>query len=73
MGGEQMGSNRAAVSMRVLSERLVGNYEIVATKKETEKLPLNELQEWSEIVLFPSAIATRLQKEVLVTEISCNM
>ncbi len=43
-----MGTNRAAVSLRVLSERLVGNYEIVATEKEVEKLPLNELQEWSE-------------------------
>jgi hypothetical protein len=31
--------------MRVLSERLVGNYEIVATEKETEKLSLNEVQE----------------------------
>ena len=27
---------------------MVGNYEIVATEKEEEKLPLNELQEWSE-------------------------
>jgi hypothetical protein len=45
MGGEQMGTNRAAASMRVLSERLVGNYERVATEKEAEKLPLNELQE----------------------------
>jgi hypothetical protein len=34
--------------MRVLSERLVGNYKIVATEKEAEKLPLNELQEWPE-------------------------
>jgi hypothetical protein len=48
MGGEQMGTNRAAASMRVLSKRLVGNYEIVATQKETEKLPLNDLQEWPE-------------------------
>ncbi len=48
MGGEQMGTNRTAVSLRVLSERLVGNYEIVATEKEVEKLLLNELQEWSE-------------------------
>jgi hypothetical protein len=45
VGGEQMGTNRAASSMRVLSERLVGNYEIVATEKEAEKLPFNELQE----------------------------
>jgi hypothetical protein len=34
--------------MRMLSERLVGNYEIVATEKEAEKLPLNELLEWPE-------------------------
>ena len=44
-----MGTNRAAISMRVLSERLIGNYEIVTTEKETEKkLPLNEFQEWPE-------------------------
>jgi hypothetical protein len=48
MGGEQMGTNSAAAPVRVLSERLVGNYEIVATEKEAEKLPLNELQEWPE-------------------------
>jgi len=34
--------------MRVLSERLVGNYEIVSTEKEVEKLPLNEPQECPE-------------------------
>ena len=48
MGGKQMGTNRAAVSMRVLSERLVGNYEIVSTEKEVEKLTLNEPQECPE-------------------------
>ena len=48
MEGEQMGTNSAAALVRVLSERLVGNYEIVATEKEAEKLPLNELQEWPE-------------------------
>jgi hypothetical protein len=48
MWGEQMGTNRAESSMRVLSERLVGNYEIVATEKEAKKVPLNELQEWPE-------------------------
>jgi hypothetical protein len=46
--GQQMGTNRAADSRRMWSERLVGNYEIVATEKEEEKLPLNELQEWPE-------------------------
>jgi len=48
MGGEKMGTNRAAASMRVLSKRLVENYEVVATDKEAEKLSLNELQEWPE-------------------------
>jgi hypothetical protein len=42
MGDEQIGTNRSSVSMRVWSERLVGNYNIVSTEKETEKLPLND-------------------------------
>ena len=48
VGGEQMGTNKAAAPMRALSERLVANYEIVVTEKEAEKLPLNELQECPE-------------------------
>jgi hypothetical protein len=36
--------------MRELSERLVGNYEKVATEKDAEKLLLKELQQWPENV-----------------------
>ncbi len=51
VGGEQMGTNKAAAPMRALSERLVANYEIVVTEKEAEKLPLNELQDIHRSVL----------------------
>ena len=45
VGGKQMGTNKVASPMRTLSERLVANYEIVVTQKDTEKLPLTELQD----------------------------
>ena len=48
VGGDQMGTNKAASPMRVLSERLVTIYDKVSTEKETEKLSLNELQECPE-------------------------
>ncbi len=51
-----MGTNRAA-AWSVLSARLVGNYEVVTTEKETKprKLPLNEIQEWPEILRWQVA------------------
>ena len=48
MWGEKMGVNKAGTPTRALSERLVTIYDIVETEKETEKLPLSELQECPE-------------------------
>jgi hypothetical protein len=48
VGGEQMGTNKAAAPMRALSERLVAIYDIVATEKVAENLFLKELQECPE-------------------------
>ena len=47
VGGGHIDTDERAAPMRELPEKLVAIYDI-ATEKEAEELPLNELQEWSE-------------------------